>query len=78
MNGKKNAGQIKFSAVVIKQRKKLVLQHSLCKNELDVLFQVLALHGLSTIFPVKSNNTRQYIITSFNKESKDYKHLLYV
>ena len=52
MNGKKNTGQIKFSVVTIKQRIKPVLQHSLCKNELNVLCQVLPLHGLSTVFPV--------------------------
>ena len=52
MNGKKNTSQIKFSAVTIKQRIKPVLQHSLCKNELNVLCQVLPLHGLSTVFPV--------------------------
>ena len=67
---KKNTSQIKFSAVTIKQQIKLVLQHSLCKMNL--------MRGLSTIFPIQSNNTRQCIITSFNKESKDYKHLLFV
>ena len=75
---KKNTSQIKFSAVTIKQQIKLVLQHSLCKNEFNVLFQVVPLRGLSTIFPIQSSNTRQCIITSFNKESKDYKHLLFV
>ena len=49
---KKTTCQIKFLAVIIKQQIKLVLQHSLCKNEFNVLFQVLLLHGLSTIFPV--------------------------
>ena len=49
---KKTTGPTKFSAVTIKQRIKLVLQHSLCKNEYNILFQVLSLHGLSTIFPV--------------------------
>ena len=67
---KKTTSQIKFSAVTIKQQIKLVLQHSLCKMNL--------MRGLSTIFPIQSNNTRQCIITSFNKESKDYKHLLFV
>ena len=33
---KKTTSQIKFSAVTIKQRLKLVLQHSLCKNEFSV------------------------------------------
>ena len=37
-------GQIKFLAVTIKQQIKLVLQHSLCKNEFNVLVQVLLLH----------------------------------
>ena len=32
----------------------------------------------SAVFPVQSNNTQQYIIVSFNKEFKDYKHLLFV
>ena len=49
---KKTTGQITFSAVTIKQQMKLVLQHSLFKNEFNVLFQVMSFHGLSTIFPV--------------------------
>ena len=49
---KKTTGQITFLAVTIKQRMKLVLQHSLFKNEFNVLFQVMSFRGLSTIFPV--------------------------
>ena len=45
------ADQIIFLAATIKQRRKLVLNHSLCKNEFTVLVQVS-----STVFPVKSNN----------------------
>ena len=41
----KTTGQIKFSAVLIKQRTKLVLRHSLCKNEFNVLVQVLLLRS---------------------------------
>ena len=43
---KKTFGQFKFLAVTIKQQIKLVLQHSLCKNEFNVLVQVLPLHSL--------------------------------
>ena len=42
---KKTTSQIKFLAVTIKQQIKLVLQHSLCKNEFNVLVQVLPLHS---------------------------------
>ena len=42
---KKTTGQIKFSAVTIKQGIKLVLRHSLCKNEFNVLVQELPLHS---------------------------------
>ena len=41
----KTTSQIKFLAVTIKQQIKLVLQHSLCKNEFNVLVQVLPLHS---------------------------------
>ena len=40
-------------------------------NEFDVLVQVLPLQVSSTVFPVWSNNTQQYIITFFLKEPKD-------
>ena len=43
-NNKKTTSQIKFSAITIKQRIKLVLRHSLCKNEFNVLVQELPLH----------------------------------
>ena len=41
----KTTSQIKFLVVTIKQQIKLVLQHSLCKNEFNVLVQVLPLHS---------------------------------
>ena len=41
----KITGQIKFLAVAVKQRIKLVLRHSLCKNEFNVLVQVFLLHS---------------------------------
>ena len=42
---KKSTGQIKFLAVTLKQRIKLDLQHSLCKNEFNVLVPVTPLHS---------------------------------
>ena len=42
---KKTTDQIKFLAVTIKQSIKLVLRHSLCKNEFNALVQVLPLHS---------------------------------
>ena len=39
---KKTTGQIRSSAVTIKQQIKLFLQHSQCKNEFNVLVQVLS------------------------------------
>ena len=44
---KKTTGQIKLSAVTRKQQIKLVLRHSLYKNEFNVLVQVLPLHSLT-------------------------------
>ena len=49
----KTTGQIKFLVLTIKQWIKLVLQHSQCKNEFNVLVQVLLLHSLSTSCLVK-------------------------
>ena len=40
-NNEKTTGQIKYSAVTIKQGIKLVLQHSLCKTEFNVLVPVM-------------------------------------
>ena len=75
---KKPLIKLNFLAVtVIEQQIKLVLV-ILCVNEFNLLVQVLLLHGFIYSISCLRQITQQYIITSFNKKSKDYKGLLFV
>ena len=63
---KKTTGQIKFLAVIIKQQIKLVLRHSLCKNEFNVMLQVLPLQFHIQYFlssQITDNNILLHLLT---------------
>ena len=75
---KKTTGQIKFLVVTIRQRIKLVLQHSLCKKEFDVLVQVLPLQFHLQYFLSSQITHNNILLQLLNKEFKDWKCLLFV
>ena len=75
---KKTTGQIKFLVVTIKQRIKLVLQYSLCKNEFNVLAQVLPLQFHLQYFLSSQITHNNILLQLLNKEFKDWKCLLFV
>ena len=72
---KKTTGQIKFSMVTKKMNKTSLTKLSV--NELNAFSSVLLLQFYLQHF--MSNQITYYnVSTSFNKESKDYKRLLFV